>query len=163
AGGQLDRVAFDREILNVKEETEGVVRRFTEVAQAKGITVDVLIDDDSLSIFADRDMIRAIIRNLLSNAIKFSRVNGRVEIRARAINRLVEISVQDFGTGIRKEDMERLFNPSETFTTYGTSGEKGTGLGLGICKDFVEKHGGRIWVESEYGAGSKFIFTLKEF
>ncbi len=163
AGSQLDKISFDPAIVNLKEEAEVVTTRLTEMAQAKSIVLNLLLDDDSLCVFADRDMLRTIIRNLLSNAIKFSHPNSQIDIRAKATNRLVEISVQDYGTGIKEEDIEKLFSKSSTFTTYGTGGEKGTGLGLDICKDFVEKHNGKLWVETEYGVGSKFIFTLKEF
>lgn len=163
AGSQLDKVSFDPSILNLPEEIEVVTRRFTDIAHAKDITIHVDIADDSLSVLADRDMVRTIIRNLLSNAIKFTRRGGRVEIKAGPKNGLIEISVCDNGIGIKKEDVDKLFSKTSTFTTFGTNGEKGTGLGLDICKDFVEKHKGTIWVESEFGSGSRFVFTLKEF
>lgn len=163
AGSQLDKVSFDPAILNLPEEIEAVTRRFTDIAHAKDITIHVDVEDDSLSVLADRDMVRTIIRNLLSNAIKFTPRGGRVEIKARPKNGLIEISVCDNGVGIKKENIDKLFSKTSTFTTFGTNGEKGTGLGLDICKDFVEKHKGTIWVESEFGAGSRFVFTLKEF
>jgi signal transduction histidine kinase len=163
AGSQLDKISFDPCILNVKEVIEAANSRLTEMARNKGITVLLQVDDDTLTILADREMIRTIIRNLLSNAIKFTRPNGRVEIQAKAIDGQVEISVSDNGLGIKKDDLEKIFSKTSTFTTYGTSGERGTGLGLDICKDFVEKHKGNIWVESEFGKGSKFVFTLREF
>ena len=163
AGSQLDKISFDPSILNVKAVIEVAYSRLTEIARNKGITVVLQIENDSLAIYGDREMIRTIIRNLLSNAIKFTPPNGRVEIRAKAINGYVEISVSDNGVGIKKDDIEKLFSKTSTFTTYGTSGERGTGLGLDICKDFVEKHKGEMRVESEFGKGSKFVFTLREF
>lgn len=108
-------------------------------------------------------MFHTIIRNLLSNAIKFTPAGGKVVAQATPKNGLVEISVADTGVGIKKEDLDKLFNKTSTFTTYGTGGEKGTGLGLDICKDFVDKHKGKIWVESAAGKGSRFTFTFHEF
>lgn len=164
AGSQLDKIAFDPLIINVKEEIENLSRKARDVAERKGICLEVGVTDEDLSVFADREMLRAIVRNLLSNAIKFTRTGGHVQITAASNKEgMVLISVTDDGVGIASEDQEKLFSRVSTHTTYGTAGEKGTGLGLDICKDFVDKHGGQIWVESEPGRGSKFTFTLKEF
>jgi signal transduction histidine kinase len=105
-------------------------------------------------------MINTILRNLLSNAIKFTPENGAITLESNVKSSEVEISVSDTGVGISEEDCKLLFNISTTISTKGTSNETGTGLGLIICKEFVEKQGGKIWVESEPGKGSRFIFTL---
>jgi signal transduction histidine kinase len=110
--------------------------------------------------FYDNNTISTVIRNLISNAIKFTQVGGEICILAENINSELKISICDNGTGISEKDKEKLFKISEKFSTNGTSGEQGTGLGLILCQDFVEKNGGRIWAESEKGKGSKFIFTL---
>jgi signal transduction histidine kinase len=130
-----------------------------EMALGKSIELKSLLDN-RLIITADKNMIKTIIRNLISNAIKFTRKNGKVSVSASVINSYVEISVTDSGIGMTKETMSKLFRLDGNLSTRGTENEKGTGLGLFLCKEFVEKHGGRIWVESEYGKGSTFKFVL---
>jgi signal transduction histidine kinase len=102
-----------------------------------------------------------VVLNLLSNAIKFTPEGGRIEVAAVPKDRSVEISVSDTGIGIAPEDQEAVF---EEFRQVGTAEKKaeGTGLGLTLCRKFVELHGGRIWVKSELGAGSTFAFTIPE-
>lgn len=114
----------------------------------------------AMPVHADREMINLVIRNLVSNAVKFTKPRGQITIQAQPIDRYVHISVQDTGLGIAQENLERLFTAAATFTTPGTANEKGTGLGLNLCKDFVVKNGGDIWVESEPGKGTKFTFTI---
>ena len=96
----------------------------------------------------------------MSNAIKFTKVGGTININVEENSKNITISVSDNGVGIAPGDLTKLFNISEVFSTRGTANEKGTGLGLLLCKEFVEKHGGKIWVESEVGKGSDFKFTL---
>ncbi len=113
-----------------------------------------------MHVFADADMLKLIVRNLFANAVKFSRHGGEISILAYLKDDLVEISVEDTGVGISPENQKKLFNPESNYSTYGTSQEKGTGLGLILCKEFVQQNGGEIRVESKEGEGSKFIFTL---
>ena len=110
--------------------------------------------------FADVDMFKAVLRNLVSNAIKFTNTGGTINITAKQMNSNITISVSDNGIGIAPHNLMKLFEMSEVSTTKGTAEETGTGLGLLLCKEFVEKHGGKIWVESEIGKGSDFKFTL---
>ena len=105
-------------------------------------------------------MLKTILRNLLSNAIKFTRDGGRININAGQSDSSIIVSVADNGIGIKPENISRLFDISQVYTTPGTADEEGTGLGLLLCKEFVEKHGGAIWVKSEYGIGSEFKFSL---
>ena len=105
-------------------------------------------------------MLKTIIRNLISNAIKYTHRGGEVEITAEALPDEIRISVKDNGVGISSENREKLFIIGSDLTLRGTDNEKGTGLGLLLCHDFVEKHGGKIWVESEVGKGSTFTFSL---
>ena len=105
-------------------------------------------------------MLKTVLRNLVSNAIKFTKSGGSININTEKKSGFVIISVSDNGIGIQSENKAKQFNISEVLTTKGTAGETGTGLGLLLCKEFVEKHGGRIWVESEAGKGSEFKFTL---
>jgi signal transduction histidine kinase len=115
---------------------------------------------DNLMIIADKNMIKTILRNLISNAIKFTNKNGEVEVKALINNVNLEISVSDNGIGMSEEIKVKLFKLDGNLSTRGTEDEKGTGLGLILCKEFVEKHGGKIWVESEEGKGSVFRFTI---
>jgi len=107
-------------------------------------------------------MLKTILRNLIFNALKFTPVDGRIEINAVVRPSEVEISVKDTGTGIRKEDLGKLFKVNSIFSEQGTENESGTGIGLMLCKEFTEKHGGQIRVESELGKGSIFIFTISQ-
>ena len=116
--------------------------------------------DDNLTITADINMIKTILRNLISNAIKFTHKKGTVEVKAIVINNQAEISVVDNGIGMTDETMAKLFRLDGNLSTRGTEDEKGTGLGLFLCKELFERHGGRIWAESEYGKGSVFKLVI---
>ena len=108
-------------------------------------------------------MTQTVLRNLLSNAVKFTKSGGRVFIKAESLDeKRLRVSIEDTGVGIPKEDIERLFRIEQKVCSLGTEGESSTGLGLLLCKEFVEMHGGRIWVESEMGKGSKFSFTINK-
>ena len=118
---------------------------------------------DNIFIFADKYMLSTILRNLVSNAIKFTNNGGEIKINAEIKNAIVMITISDNGIGISKEIINKLFDITQLYTSVGTQKEEGTGLGLVLCKDFVEKHSGRIWVESKLGIGSNFKFTMPIF
>ena len=105
-------------------------------------------------------MLKTVLRNLISNAIKFTKSGGDVNVFVISKHNKVEISISDNGVGINDETRKKLFDASINLTSWGTANEKGSGLGLVLCKEFVEKLGGNIWVESEEGKGSDFKFTL---
>jgi len=128
-------------------------------ALKKNITIQLQIDPD-ISVEADENMLKTILRNLLSNAIKFTRENGSITVYSSLKSDHVELCVSDSGVGIPEEKIPLLFNIDTNISTRGTSHETGTGLGLILCKEFVEKHHGKIWVESAVGIGSQFKFTL---
>ena len=109
---------------------------------------------------ADQNMIQSIIQNLVSNAIKFTECKGKIIIKAVKKDDFIEISVKDDGIGIDAKDIYKLFRIDVQFTKLGTAKERGTGLGLNLCKELVEKHGGKIWAESEVGKGTTFTFTI---
>ncbi len=111
-------------------------------------------------VLADINMLNTILRNLISNAIKFTNPDGVVRIYARDLKHSVKITVEDNGIGISNSILPKLFNIEENPSTIGTGSEKGTGLGLILCREFVDRHGGEIYVKSERGMGSKFIFKL---
>lgn len=113
--------------------------------------------------FADPNMVLTVVRNLLTNALKFTDKGGEVRISVvmgKSKQQMIRVVVEDTGIGIRQEDLSKLFRIDVHHTTRGTQNEEGTGLGLILCQEFVEKNGGTIWVESTYGEGSRFIFTL---
>jgi two-component system sensor histidine kinase/response regulator len=114
----------------------------------------------NVSVYADKKMISTVLRNLISNAIKFTHPGGKITISVEERKAELRVSVSDNGVGIPKASIEKLFSIDESYSTVGTTNEKGTGLGLILCKDFVEKHGGKIWVESEEGKGSTFYFSI---
>jgi signal transduction histidine kinase len=105
-------------------------------------------------------MTRMVLRNLVSNALKFTKTGGRVEISAQSRDNWTEVAVSDNGVGLDAEEIAKLFRLDVSYHRRGTTGEPGSGMGLILCQDMVEKHGGRIWVESQPGQGSVFRFTL---
>lgn len=114
-------------------------------------------------VYADANMLNTILRNLVSNALKFTKEQGIISVSADEFDDYYEISVKDTGVGMKPEVVELLFRIDVNISNYGTYNERGSGLGLILCKEFVEKHGGRIWAESELGKGSIFTFTMKKF
>jgi signal transduction histidine kinase len=130
-----------------------------ERAARRGIELHRVVDERLGQIQADERKIRQVLLNLLSNAIKFTPEGGRIEVGAKPVDGVVEVSVSDTGVGIAPEDHEVVF---EEFRQVGRSDKKaeGTGLGLTLCRKFIELHGGRIWVKSEVGQGSTFMFTI---
>ena len=131
-------------------------------AEKKGIKLINSIPKSKF-IFADAKLVTTIIRNLMSNSVKFTREGGEIEAGFRELETgEVEVFVRDTGVGMDAERVASLFQIDKSKSTNGTNGEVGTGLGLILCKEFVEMHGGKIWVESEVGVGSKFIFTLPQ-
>ena len=119
--------------------------------------------DPNLYLTADLQMVKVILRNLISNAMKYSFKGGVIFISATEGHKFVEIWVKDNGIGISQNTQKKLFMAEEFHSTIGTSNEQGTGFGLLFCKEFVELHGGKIWVESELGKGSVFKFTLPHY
>ncbi len=140
---------------------EEIENEFISATQ-KQIVIFNSINPD-FRVVADNQMLRSVIRNLISNAIKFSNPGGEVTLSATEQQKFVEIQVEDNGTGISEEDQKALFIPDIRHSTPGTKNEQGTGLGLIICKEFIERHGGSIVVESESGKGSIFKFTLPHY
>lgn len=132
---------------------------YTSIAQDRGVNIINSIPQ-GITIHADSNMLKTIIRNLVANALKYTDKNGTISISATYDNREVTVAVEDSGRGIDPLIKEKLFTGEHGVTSTGQGGEKGSGLGLILCKDFVEMHHGRIWVESEPGKGAKFFFTL---
>jgi signal transduction histidine kinase len=159
ARSQQGKIPFTPQKLNFRDICWSILETHNPGAIAKNITINYTTTEE-IDIFADIDMIKAIMRNLLSNAIKFTKNSGAINISAERTASDIVISVSDNGIGIKPEDLPKLFNDSRAFTKTGTGKETGTGLGLILIKEFVTKHGGQVRVESDYGKGSTFKFTL---
>ncbi len=128
--------------------------------EQKGIDIIIEIPENQ-TVYADEAMLNSILRNLLSNAVKFTRQSGKIHLLSKETeNKMIEFSVTDNGIGMTDDFCKKLFKIEEKVGRKGTDGEKSTGLGLLLCKEFVEKHGGKIWVESRENLGSTFYFTL---
>lgn len=155
-------IPFEPDNINLSFLSENVISLLKSNADNKQIKLIYDISNNMM-VYADVNMLTTIIRNLVSNAIKFTPSGGEIVISARQFEKepnFVYISVKDSGVGISEENQSKLFKIDKSFTTLGTHQERGTGLGLILVKEFVEKHGGKIWVESELGKGSVFSFTL---
>ncbi len=152
-GIQLRPVWFDLKLLIIENYDLFKVRFFD-----KSIEVINMVNDNIL-VYADKDMVNLILRNLIGNAIKFTQTGGKIIIGCETINGFIKVFVQDNGTGLTSEEIENIFNFRSLYKN-GTEGEKGSGLGLLISQDFIEKNGGTLEIESEHGNGSKFIFTI---
>jgi signal transduction histidine kinase len=151
--------AFNPETFNLYELVDDEVDIMSDSALQKNILLESKIPRE-MQIKADRQMIRTVIRNLINNAIKFTNRGGNVEISATMKEQYAEIVVSDTGIGMTPEVQNKLFCMESFHSTIGTNREVGTGLGLLICKDFMERHGGFIDVESNPGAGSRFKCIL---
>ncbi|MGZ2369455.1 PAS domain S-box protein [Ancylomarina sp. YFZ004] len=137
----------------------GTIELSNTAAVAKHISITQNMPDD-IEVYADKDMLKVVLRNLISNAIKFTKSDGNISATAKKRHSQVEIAISDNGVGMNEETISKLFQIETNNTTIGTENEKGSGLGLILCKELVEKQGGKIWVESELGKGSVFKFTL---
>lgn len=163
---QMERINFEPICFDLKEIIENNVWLFTQSAANKDITLEGRVDDGTI-VFADINMLNIVLRNLTSNAIKFTPIQGKVTITVNANHtqpghppNFIEVAVQDTGVGIAAENQHKIFRIDEHYTTPGTAQERGTGLGLIITKEMVERNGGQIWVESQPNEGTTFYFTI---
>jgi two-component system sensor histidine kinase/response regulator len=153
--GRLNVVYQD---FDLDEVVPGVVDIFTMIAEMKKITLQYSPSEEKITVHADNDMVKTVIRNFLSNAIKFTPEGKGIEVFFKREGDFARISVRDHGVGIAADRVETIFHKGET--TYGTGGEEGSGLGLQLCQDFARKNGGDAYVESVEGEGSTFSFTI---
>ena len=157
---QQGLITFNREIAQLAPIVDESIAIILEPAKIKGIEIILDISAD-ITVFADRNILQTVIRNIVSNAVKFTPKGGRIRVSAKVTDyNNVEISIKDTGIGMSNKMIDDLFRLDVQTNRKGTEGEPSSGLGLLLCKDFIEKHGGRIWVESEEGKGSTFRFTL---
>lgn len=158
---QTGKIEFKLENFKISEIIRENIRLLSKAAVNKKIKVELLIDD-RLLVYADKNSIRTVIRNILSNAIKFTPEEGFITIFVDEWKDSIEIGIKDNGIGIIEEDLNKIFDISAKHTTLGTNKEKGTGLGLILCKEFVERNGGSIAVKSEFEVGTTLTFTLQK-
>ncbi|MBA4407985.1 MAG: hypothetical protein C0397_01020 [Odoribacter sp.] len=157
---QNGSVPFNPEVIQLRPIADESMEMVLESAKTKEIEIVNYIPA-GLEVFADTNMLQTVIRNLVSNAVKFTHKGGKVSVSAKVnSDKSVKISVQDTGIGMSQTLVENLFRIDVKTGRKGTEGEPSTGLGLLLCKEFVEKHGGEIWVESKVGKGSTFSFTI---
>lgn len=136
-----------------------IIDLLSTIANAKDIKISNLTMED-IPVYADKNMVSTILRNLISNAIKFTKAKGRVNIAAYVHEEYAYVKIEDTGIGIRKSVLDKLFDNETLYSTRGTDNEKGSGIGLSLCKEFTERSSGKIWVESEVDKGTIFTFTL---
>lgn len=161
ANSQTGRIEYNPETFNLKDLINRVVELLENGAVQKSVSISASINKD-IQMYADKSMIATVLRNLLSNAIKFTDVNGSIKITVLSNEEYIKVSIVDSGVGIKPENIEKLFSLESNYTTYGTNKEKGTGLGLVLCKEFIEKNKGTISVESSEN-GSTFSFTIPHY
>lgn len=159
ARSQRGEIKVNLEKISIKSLISNVTSLIDGNLLKKNISIEEDLENDDL-VYADADMANTILRNLLTNAIKFTHESGKVILSTQKRDGFLEISITDTGIGIHPKDLEKIFRIDSKFSSLGTNNERGTGLGLILCKEFVEKQGGGIWVESELGKGSKFTFSL---
>jgi signal transduction histidine kinase len=160
---QMNGIRIHLQELDMHRLAEETVEVFRFPCEAKKLTLINAVGNN-IFVYADREMIRMVLRNLVSNAIKFSVPGGMIQINgtAKAEDDFVIISVSDDGIGVKKEFQDKLFG-FDNYTTVGTMDEKGSGIGLMLCRDFVERNGGKIWMESTQNKGSHFFFSLPQY
>lgn len=156
---QLNIVQFNPQKLYLHDITKQIIDLYSENISKKCIKIVDETDSGHFA-FADYQMTSMVLRNIISNAIKFTNLNGKIVLQSSADEKFLKVCVTDNGVGIPQDIINKLFKVDEYISTLGTNKEKGTGLGLILCKEFVEKNGGQIFVESEQGAGTTFSFTL---
>lgn len=162
ASTQMNKVDYSPDLIDAEEMINQTISQLTTVASSKKIALEKELAPD-LKIFADKDHLTLVLRNLISNALKFTNEGGKVTVSTKcAADNKVEISVADTGVGMGIEKLTHLFSIEDAQSTKGTAGEKGTGLGLILCKEFIEKNGGKIEVASLQGMGTTFTITLNQ-
>jgi PAS domain S-box-containing protein len=161
ARAQSDNLEFNPSNFQLNEVITETIELMNENALHKNISIENNTEGNIWA-YADKNMLETILRNLISNSIKFTGDSGKIRIGAKVYDDTIEIFVEDNGIGIPNEDIDKLFRIDQSYSTKGTRNEAGSGLGLILCNEFVKKHEGKIWVESEPERGSKLSFTIKK-
>ena len=156
---QSGRMEYKTEKLNLFQISEGVIKLMSPTASKKNLQLINSVPQTAL-VYADMNMLNSVLQNLVSNSVKFTKDYGIIIIASEEKNDFIKITIADTGVGMNENDLSKLFKIDEHFSNKGTKDESGTGLGLLLCKELVEKHGGNIWAESEFEKGTKFHFTI---
>jgi signal transduction histidine kinase len=156
---QRNKMSFEPVEIDISSIVEDILALLQPNFNQKNISSEKYFDSDKHG-YADKNMIEMVIRNLITNAIKFTPRYGKIWISLTENNDHLQIEIHDNGVGITAANQPKLFRIDSNFSNKGTDGEEGTGLGLVICKEFIEKNNGRIWVKSEPDKGSSFFFTV---
>jgi len=158
------RIAMHKRKMNINDVIKDVYNETKKAAEEKNLRFDLELSDGMEPVWLDPDRVAQALKNLISNAIKFNKENGEIKIYSRKVERngkeAVRVSIEDKGIGISKEELNNLFKDFNPLDSSMTRRHRGIGLGLAVCKGIIDLHGGDVWVESEKGAGSRFIFTL---
>ena len=159
ARDNCNKISFNPIFCNISSICNEVINQLKDTAQMKDIFINSSHSPE-VYVYADKNMVEVILRNLIVNAIKFTESSGKIEIYSMPIGEFIEISVSDNGIGIEKDLKEKLFKSDFNESTPGTANEKGSGLGLVICKRFIDRHQGKIWIENKKEKGTTVKFTL---
>jgi PAS domain S-box-containing protein len=159
---QTNKILFTPVINNLEEIISLCIEDVKSQAEKKDQRILLALNAEN-EIILDKNLITVVIRNLLTNAIKFTHRSGLIRVITLNKGAITEITIEDSGVGIPQENLEKLFEIDAKVSSAGTEGEPSSGLGLILCKEFVEKHGGKLWAESEVGKGSRFIFTIPKY
>ena len=159
---EAGKIGLKKELINIRSLIQQLTFSFEPKVKDKGLELKVNLPKEEIDIYVDADRVMQVFTNLVYNAIKFTKV-GFIEVSVRQKDSEVECSVADTGIGISKKDLPEVFSKFRQFGRTADAGEKGTGLGLSIAKGIIDMHGGRIWLESEFGKGTKFTFTLPKY
>ena len=159
ASTRTQNITFSPSVINLCEVVSEVIDILNPTAKLKKIDLNSRCEEN-LHINTDVYMLKAILRNLISNSIKFTNPGGKVSISAKKEGSVTKVTVADDGVGINPEILENIFDVSTFHSTTGTANETGTGLGLLLCKEFVEKHSGEIWIDSTFEKGTEVSFTI---
>jgi len=156
---QTGRITLEPEIINLKKIVHKIAGLYKNNIDEKNITLAIDVPA-GIKILADLNMLETVLRNLLSNSIKFTGKGGGIMVSAKEDIDFVTISVSDTGVGISPDKIEKLFQIGQNISTLGTQNEKGSGLGLILCKEFIELNKGKLSITSKLGSGSQFKFTI---
>ncbi len=162
SNSQRGRIEYSPEKFNISMLVQVNMNLNKLPAEKKGVVLTTNIVDN-LPAYGDREMINTVIRNLINNAVKFSNKGGTVEVKVQNKNKLFEVIVSDDGVGIPAENVKKLFHIDQKYKSVGTTGESGTGLGLVLCKEFVDKNGGEIWCKTKESSWTEFHFTIPKY
>jgi len=160
---QRGSIEYTPHVFDLLQVIQTNIELFQAEAERKQITIAAEVLCKDTNVFADESLIDIVVRNLINNAVKFTRESGIIVIRCSDFDaNFIRLEIEDNGVGIKEEDIKKLFRLDQSFSSEGTNHEKGTGLGLILCKEFIELNKGTIWIESQFDSGSRFIFTISK-